>query len=184
MEPANENRRSGRFFLLLAGLQAGMLGVCWMLAWLGVSAAWQRRSFWTAANLMASVFYGGNAIRSGFSARTLSGLALYLLIYSTLGALFAVALGRRLSRLRVLLVALAFALGWYYISFRLLWKGVMPLVAQLHTGRSTVLGHLIYGTFLSRYPAYLPSPPASAAAPPVVQEVPPPVEQEVHPPEP
>jgi len=75
--------------VFLAGLQAGMIGICWMLAWLGLSAMGQRRSFWTAENLMASVFHGDAAIRRGFGFSTLSGIALYLLIYSLLGALFA-----------------------------------------------------------------------------------------------
>src|SRR5689334_5528611 len=98
MEPATESQRPTRLSALSAGLQAGMLGVCWMLLWLGVSSVWQRRSFWTAENLMASAFYGDLAIRSGFAARTLSGLALYLLIYSTLGALFGLLVNDRLPR--------------------------------------------------------------------------------------
>src|ERR1044071_5222092 len=98
MDPATEDRQRDAFSAALAGLQAGMLGVCWMLAWLGVTAAWERRSFWMAENLMASVFYGDRAIRAGFAAKTLSGLALYLLLYSALGAVFAAAVANRVSR--------------------------------------------------------------------------------------
>ena len=68
-----------------------MLGVLWMLAWLGVSAAWQRLSFWAPENLMATAFYGGDGLSRDFSGHTISGMALYLLLYSTLGALFALA---------------------------------------------------------------------------------------------
>lgn len=139
-----------------AGLQAGMLGACWMLLWLGVSDVWQRRSFWMAENLMASAFYGEEAIRSGFAERTLSGLALYLIVYSLLGALLAVVLGGRMPRVRVFLLSLLFGLSWYYFSFRLLWKSVLPLVALLHSAQTTSFGHLIYGAVLGRYPAYLP----------------------------
>jgi hypothetical protein len=56
----------------------------------------------------------------------------------------------------VLLFAVLFALLWYFVSFHLLWKSVMPLVALLHAERATLLGHLVYGTFLGRYPEYLP----------------------------
>jgi hypothetical protein len=171
MEPAIESRAS-RLGLLLAGLQAGMVGVCSMLAWLGVSSAWQRRSFWTAENLMASAFYGERAIRSGFAAGTVSGLALYLLLYSILGALFALTLAERLSRLRVLLCAVLFGLGWYFVSFRLLWKSAMPLVALLHAERATLLGHLVYGTFLGRYPEYLPKAKVPEPEPVQIQEAP------------
>lgn len=159
MDAARENRNASRLSAASAGLQAGMLGVCWMLVWLGVSAVWQRRSFWTAENLMASAFYGDGAIRSGFAARTLSGIALYLLLYSLLGALFATVAGDRMPRLRVLLVSLLFALSWYYLSFRLIWKSVMPLVALLHSAQPTAVGHFVYGAVLGRYPVYLPHPP-------------------------
>jgi hypothetical protein len=156
MDPATENRRGSRLSSASAGLQAGMLGAWWMLLWLGVSDVWQRRSFWTAENLMASAFYGDGAIRRGFAARTLSGLALYLLLYSLLGALLAMAVSDRIARVRVFLVSLLFGLGWYYFSFGLLWKVVLPLVALLHSAQTTVLGHIIYGAVLGRYPAYLP----------------------------
>jgi hypothetical protein len=148
----------------LAGLQGGMLGVCWMLAWLGVSASWQRRSFWTTPNLMATAFYGERAIRSGFAARTLSGVALYLVLYSLLGVLFAFLVRDRLPRFRTVLAALVFSVAWYYIAFQIVWRSVLPLVYLLHAARPMLLGHLIYGTFVGRYPNYLPQP--HAAEPP------------------
>jgi hypothetical protein len=158
MDPATENRRAGTLPAGAAGLQAGMLGAFWMLLWLGVSDVWQQRSFWTAENLMASAFYGEGAIRRGFAARTLSGLALYLLLYSLLGALLAMGLSNRIPRVRVFLLSLLFALAWYYFSYRLLWKSLLPLVALLHSAQTTSLGHLVYGAVLGRYPIYLPRP--------------------------
>jgi hypothetical protein len=143
---------------LLAGLQAGMVGVLVMLAWLGVSAAWQQRSFWTAENLMASVFYGSQSIHSGFAGRTLPGLALYITIYSTLGAVAGLLIRGRLTRLRTALVCIVLAMIWYYVSFRWMWRHVMPLVALLHAERPTAIGHLLYGLWLGRYPAYLRKP--------------------------
>jgi hypothetical protein len=167
MDHATETSRPSSLSVTLAGLQAGMIGVFWMLAWLGISAKWQLRSFWTAENLMASAFYGDSAIREGFAGRTLSGLALYLLLYSTLGALFAFVVAGRLRRLRLTLLSIVFALAWYYVSFQLLWRSMLPLVALLHSGAPTALGHVIYGALLGRYPMYLPH----AAAPPPPPEV-------------
>jgi len=46
-------------------------------------------------------------------------------------------------------------MAWYYLSFQVIFKSVMPLVALLHVERSTVLGHLVYGAVLGRYPVYL-----------------------------
>jgi hypothetical protein len=124
---------------------------------------------------MASGFFGAGAIHRGFASQTLSGLALYLMLYSLLGALLAMVLRDRFPRLRTLLIAIAFALAWYYVSFHWLWRRVMPLVALLHVERSTVAGHLIYGTILGRYPAYLPGAP-TPEAPPVEDAAPAPSE--------
>jgi hypothetical protein len=151
-----ELEHSKRIAAFLGGLQAGMIGVGWMLAWLGITAVWQRRSFWTPENLMASAFYGGSAIRNGFSSITLSGLALYLLIYSLVGAFFALGMRDKVSPSRTLLIGVLGGLCWYFISYRILWNAALPLVALLHAERATILGHLIYGTFLGRFPAYIP----------------------------
>ena len=140
-----------------------MVGVWWMLAWMGASAVWQRRSFWAPENLMASVFYGNAAIRRGFGVSTVSGLALYVLLYSLLGAGFAMAVGGRLPRPRLALASIAFALCWYYVAFHLVAKAVSPLVVLLDTERTTFLGHALYGVLLARFPVYLPR----AAEPPV-----------------
>jgi hypothetical protein len=158
MDPATERHPAGALSAFLAGLQAGMLGVLWMLAWLGISAKWQQGSFWTAENLMASGFFGPRSIHSGFAIQTLAGLALYVALYSLLGALLALVLRDRLPRVRTLLVSIAYAVAWYYLSFHLIWKSIMPLVALLHVERYTVLGHLVYGTILGRYPIYLARP--------------------------
>ena len=154
MDTASERARTGPLSALLAGLEAGMLGVLWMLAWLGVSAAWERLSFWTPENLMATAFYGADALRPGFTGATLSGMALFLLLYSALGALFALAVRARWTRLRTILVGALFGLCWYYLSYRLIWKSAIPLAALLHPERPTMIGHLIYGAVLGRFPAY------------------------------
>ena len=163
MDAATESPRPRALSAFLAGLQGGTIGVLSMLAWLGISALWQQRSFWTAENLMASVFYGNRAIRSGFAGETLSGLAVYVVIYGLLGALFAALLRDRLPRIRIFLLSLVFALGWYYLSFRVLWRSVMPLVALLHVEGTTALGHVIYGAVLGRYPAHWSAPAEDSA---------------------
>ena len=115
---------------------------------------------------MASVFYGNAAIRRGFAAGTVSGLALYVLLYSLLGAGFAMAVGGRLPRLRLALASIVFALCWYYAAFHLAAKALSPQIALLDAERTTVLGHVIYGALLARFPSYLPhtaAPPAASA---------------------
>jgi hypothetical protein len=120
MNASTAHRPVNPLELFLAGLQAGMIGICWMLAWLGLSAMQQRRSFWTAENLMATLFHGGAAIRRGFGTSTLSGIALYLLIYSLLGAGFALAARSRFTGLGTVLLGVLFSMGWYWLWFRAL----------------------------------------------------------------
>src|SRR3979409_328471 len=110
MSVAREGRRATSASVFLAGLQAGMIAVGWMLAWMGVSAVWQRRSFWTSENLMASILYGDASIRLGFAFSTLVGLALYLIFYSLLGGLAATAIRSRLTGIGTLLACILFAL--------------------------------------------------------------------------
>jgi len=156
MDDATQSRSPSPAWVFLAGLQAGMIGVCGMLAWLGASARWQSRSFWTVENLMASVFYGDAAIRTGFAFSTLSGLALFLILYSLLGAGFATAVRGRLTGLGTLLVGILFAVSWYYVWFHAIGKTAMPLVALLHSERPTLFGHVIFGCLLARFHSYLP----------------------------
>lgn len=155
MTAATESRPPGRVPAFLAGLQGGMVGVLCMLAWLGVSSTWLRRSFWTSENLIASAFYGDAAIQRGFAGSTVSGAALYVLVYSLLGGLFAVVFRGQARQVRVLLLSLAFSMSWYYLSFHGMYRNILPLVYLLHAERPMVLGHLVYGTLLSRFQNYL-----------------------------
>ena len=156
MEVSRRKTGSLPFPIPLAGLEAGMIAALWMLAWLGSNSAWQQRSFWTAENLLASTFFGGAAVRDRFTVETLPGLALYLLVYSTLGCVFAAVIRLKLPPLRLLLVSVLVALGWYWVSFHGIWKALSPLIPLLHAERPTILGHVIYGAVLARYPRYLP----------------------------
>src|ERR1039457_5441632 len=185
------HRPADALSVFLAGLQAGMIGICWMLAWLGLSAMGQRRGFWTAENLMASVFHGDAAIRRGFGSSTLSGIALYLLIHSLLGAGFALCARNRFTSLGTVLLGLLFSVGWYWLWFRALghslgtvllgllfsvgwywlWfralgQTAMPLVWLLHPENTTVFGHVIFGASIARFPAYLPKSVQPVAATP------------------
>jgi hypothetical protein len=168
---------SGRLAAALAGLQAGMLGTFAMLFWMGVSAVWQRRTFWTSANLLATTFYGSRAVHNGFSSSTVSGLALYLLLYSTLGFVFGAVAGERGPSPRLVLAGIVTGLAWYYLSFHFLWGAASPLIPLLHAVAPTFLGHLVYGVGIGRYPHFLPRPapapelaPEPAAASPEIRE--------------
>jgi len=173
MEDTTETQVPAAFSAMLAGLQAGMVGALWMLAWLGISAAWQNRGFWIAENLFATAFYGGDAVRSNFGVKMLPGLALYLVLYSLLGGIFALALRGRPRSGRLMLAGILFSLGWFYISFHVLWKSAMPLVYLLYPDRSTVVGHLIFGACIGRFPAHFPGQASKPASPDPLESAPP-----------
>jgi hypothetical protein len=173
MEDTTDARVPAAFSAMLAGLQAGMVGALWMLAWLGVSAAWQNRGFWISENLFATAFYGGDAVRSDFGVKTLPGLALYLLLYSLLGGIFALALRGQARSGRLTLAGILFSLGWFYISFHVLWKSAMPLVYLLYPDRPTVVGHLIFGACIGRFPAHYPGRTNKPVAPDALESAPP-----------
>jgi hypothetical protein len=155
LRPAPATPRS--IAALLAGLQAGTLGSLWMLVWMGLTAVWQRRSFWAPENLIANAFHPTGEIPADFQWGTFSGLALYVFIYGGLGAVFAFLIGRHAVRqARITLAAVVVALAWYYLSFHLLWRAVAPAIALLNPERATVIGHVFYGLILGRFTAYLP----------------------------
>ena len=89
----------------------------YLLGWLALASAWYRRSIWTTANIMATTF-SGEAAWPGFHSRTVAGLALYLVLYGIIGALFGLTLASRDASLRILDGVCG--LGWYYLSFALL----------------------------------------------------------------
>ncbi len=153
--------------MFLAGLESGMLAALAFLVWMGATAKYQQRSFWTSENLMASVFYGSGAIRGGLASTTFSGLALYLVLYSLLGAAFAAAMQDRLPRSRLTLAGILFGLCWYSLSFHLIWSNLAPLVTLLHVESPTMWGHAIYGAVLAQYPVCAPrAPRPETPAPP------------------
>ena len=162
MEAATDRQPPPAAAGTLAGLQAGTLGVLSYLAFVGLSASLQRRTFWTAANLMASTFYAGEAIGAGFAWPTVTGLALSVVVYSLLGAAFGCAVRDRLAGRPALVAGLTVELAWYYISFRLLWKTVNPMIPLLYAEYPTLAGHLVYGAFLGSAPVLYRAPRCAA----------------------
>jgi len=137
---------------LLIGLETGVLAALAMLVWLGLAAVWYRKSFWTSPNLLAAVFYGESALRNRFTEHTFAGLALYLLIYGTLGMLFGLAIQDRHASLRITCIGILSGIAWYYLVFALIWKRWDPLLVLYTHNRSMFAGHVLYGAVLGRYP--------------------------------
>jgi hypothetical protein len=150
---------------LLAGLESGIMAVLVLLGWLALVSAWYRRSIWTAPNIMATTFYGDAALGRNFTSRTVAGIALYLVLYGIIGALFGLTLASRDASLRITLIGVLVGLGWYYLSFAILWRNINPLIT-LYTHRGPMMaGHALYGGLLGRFPRYLHPPVTGGAAP-------------------
>lgn len=141
---------------LLTGLQTGVLAVLAMLAWLGLSSVWYRRTFWTAPNLLAAMFYGENALHNRFTVYTFSGLGMYLVIYGALGMLFGLAVQNRLPSIRITCVGILSAIAWYYLAFHWMGKRWDPLLVLYTHDRPMFAGHILFGAMLGRYPRNLP----------------------------
>jgi len=141
--------------LALAGIQAGVAGALTLLAYLALDSAWHRRSVWTVPNLLASTFYGESAYRQGFGMRTSAGVALLLVIYGLLGALFGLVIRDHGTVLRVILFGLIYGTACFFLSFDWAWKHVNPLVPLYYPQRAMLVGHLLYGSVMgSRFPGY------------------------------
>jgi hypothetical protein len=144
------------WLLALAGIQAGVGGALVLLGYLALDSAWHRRSIWLVPNLMASTFYGESAYQPRFGTRTSTGLALLLVLYGVLGALFGLLVRDQGSRLRMTILGLIFGTGWFFLSFDVLWKYVNPMVRMYSPDRAMLVGHLLYGGLLGRrFPAYV-----------------------------
>ena len=155
MNGGGEPQRATRLDVALAGFEAGMVATLAMLVWLALAAKWYRHTIWTAANIMASNFYGDNAIGPGFAWSSLSGVAVYLILYSLFGALFALAVRGGMSRLRLVLAGILAGVAWYYLWFGLLWPRIDPLVTLYTHDQPMMWGHMLFGGMLGRFPVYL-----------------------------
>jgi hypothetical protein len=104
---------------------------------------------------MATTFYGEAALGRQFTFRTVAGIALYLVLYGTIGALFGLTLASRGASLRTTSIGVLVGLGWYYLSFAILWHNINPLIPLYTHSGPMMAGHALYGGLLGRFPRYL-----------------------------
>jgi hypothetical protein len=143
----------------LAGLQTGMAGALVMLAWLALAMLWSRHSIWWFPNLMATTFGGDPALQMNFGKYTAAGLALHLIQYSVLGAVFALIAPLRGAPLhpsytRLALLGLLLSLAFYYLMYDFVWKYWNPLIPLYIPDRAIVVAHVFFGMMLGRLPLY------------------------------
>lgn len=153
MEPAAGDRALGRKRIarILAGIHAGVLAGVAILVWMVLISLIAGESAWRIPNLLASVFYGPQALRGGFGRVTLAGISLHLLQCALAAVVFSVWMPEAPYR-RTLLVSLLYAaaLAWTANSF--VWKSLYSFLPSLMPAAAVWTGFGLFGLFLSFVP--------------------------------
>ncbi len=155
MSGETQRRVSPHVLFALTGMETGVLGGVAMCAWFLGSAALAGGSIWSIPNLAASLLYGRAVLRSGFGMPSVAGIALILVLGGIVGVLFGLAIRGHANRGRVVLLALLAALVWFYFSQAFFWNRLGILAGIQISPAASMVGHLVYGLVLGRYPGRL-----------------------------
>jgi hypothetical protein len=136
----------------LAGLEAGVIGGALLMAFVSLDSMWHRQPWWSFENLAGSVIYGQSALWRGLGRATVAGAALELVSGGLAGCLFGIVFAHVRGRALALVSGLSFGGVWFYLSHRLLFGWIGPLVPLYAAQPATFLGHLLLGLVLSRTP--------------------------------
>jgi hypothetical protein len=145
--------RPGIVAFALAGLQAGMVGVLWMFFCFWAGALWTGGGIWSVPNLFATLFHGRFAYQNEFFRSTWAGIAVIVVIYGAIGALWGLVWRARRPALFSFIGAIV-GLGIYYVFFDLVWPQVNLLIADYTPPREMQLAHILWGVALTKSPAY------------------------------
>ncbi len=143
----------GLIVCLLAGLQAGIIGVFQMLACFIVSAFWTGDGIWTVPNLFSTVFYGEYGNADAFLHSTWAGIALMVVIYGLLGAIWGWWWKDERKPLLSLFGALT-GLVTYFLFFDLIWPYADSLISISAPVRQLQVAHILWGAALAASPRY------------------------------
>lgn len=146
-------RRPGFLICSLAGLQAGIAGVIWMLGCFVVAAFWGGGGIWSVPNLFATVFYGDFAYQDIFLRSTWAGLALITVIYGLLGAIWGCFWKAERRHLLTFFGALT-GLAVYYLFFDFIWRIASSPITVYAPVRELQVAHILWGAALAKSPAY------------------------------
>jgi hypothetical protein len=138
---------------VLAGLEAGILGSLALCGWLMLSALFLRRPVWSAPNLFGTLFYGPHAYTGQFQRSSVAGLALILLLYGLLGAVWGV-IWQEKSHPFLRLLGAGAGLAVYALFFNVVWPHTNPLIALYAPSRQMQVAHLLWGVVLAASPRF------------------------------
>lgn len=135
---------------LLAGLDTGFAGAVVFIVWLLFHSWLVREYWWAKLNVLAALFYGDSVFSAGPGFVTFTGLALVLLIYSVLGAIFGL-LARPRHPLSNLFAGIGFVLLWQAAVDSFIWRRFHPFAPSFLPLVATLPGHLLFGIALARF---------------------------------
>jgi hypothetical protein len=133
-----------------AGLECGLWGAVALAGWLTLHSLLRGEFWWAKFNVAASVFFGDAVFGMGASRATIAGVALFLVVYSALGALYGL-VARTRGFARNLVLATLVAMAWHLVAHRFLWRWVNPFAPPYFPPYSMLAGHLVFGLLLSRF---------------------------------
>ncbi|MBI5282331.1 MAG: hypothetical protein HY858_11665 [Candidatus Solibacter usitatus] len=134
----------------MAGLDCGLAGGAAFIAWMLVHS-WIRGEFWwSKLNVAGALFFGGSVYSMGRGWATLAGASLLLVLYASLGALFALIASTR-GVARNLILGLLLALSFHLVADRFLWRRFDPFAPAYFPPLATLPGHMLYGLSLVRF---------------------------------
>ncbi len=132
-----------------AGLQAGIVGVIWMFVLFVVAAFLTGGGIWSMPNLFATAFYGEYAWQNGFFRDTWSGIALLVVLYGSIGALWGCFWKDHRKPLLSFYGAIL-GLAVYYLFFNFVWTHVNPAIPLYAPIRQMQVAHVLWGAALSK----------------------------------
>jgi hypothetical protein len=107
--------------------------------------------WWGFVSLAAAAF-GAGVARGGFALAGFAGAALQIFGAGLVGALFGLCMRARWALRRVVLMGLAFGLGWYYLGYEILLSRFGLGSYAGAPRRSLLAAHLVFGLVLAAYP--------------------------------
>lgn len=163
--------RPGSLVFALAGLQAGIVGVVWMFLCFFVGAVWTGGGLWSVPNLFATLFHGEYAYQNEFFKSTWAGVALLVVIYGSIGALWGCVWRARRRPLFAFTGAIL-GLAVYFLFFDFIWPRVNPIISDYAPLREVELAHILWGMALAKSPFYASRIAAALGPTPVFHEPP------------
>jgi len=160
-QTARKERPRERFslawlWLLLAGLETGVLsGAAVLLYWI-LATTLSGEGPWAILNLIGSTFFPARALSAGFSHASVSGAALHVLLSGIVGVVASLLLILYVARpVRSLWVGMLIGVIWYLAAFLWIWPLLSSAVVTYAPRTTMLVGHVLFGLGLGLYPFFV-----------------------------